>query len=144
MELCRQQFESLWDVYMAEGGDSCLFLNWLTPRNQSGQVQINKHFSEELITEVFLSVLSNQYKLDFSVLSFNILEIFILFFKHINIQKDNLQSDNLQKFRVLNYEFVGEESLWSIFLKYTNLKVVERVGNLLAVLTLRLHDRLSQ
>ena len=68
MELCRQQFESLWDVYMAEGGDSCLFLNWLTPRNQSGQVQINKHFSEELITEVFLNVLSNQYKLDFSLL----------------------------------------------------------------------------
>ena len=90
-------------------------------KNDLGNTQINKFFNEEMILHVFVNILSNEKKIDYTKITPIVLDCFILYFKNINIMKRLIVVENYDRFKVRSVKYMGWESNWMIFLKAKNL-----------------------
>ena len=109
-------------------------------KNDLGNTQINKFFNDEMILYIFMNILCNEKKIDYTKITPIVLDCFILYFRNINIMKRLIVVENNDRFKVRSIKYLGRESIWMIFLKAKNLQVIETVCNLLSDLTLRLEN----
>ena len=113
--------DKLWDVFAENTPDNSGFFNWMIQKNDLGNTQINKFFNEEMILHIFVNILCNEKKIDYTKITPIVLDCFILYFRNINIMKRLIVVENNDRFKVRSIKYLGRESIWMIFLKAKNL-----------------------
>ena len=142
LSLTLKQVERLWDVLALNAiweSDKDFFFSWISRSHESlSYGESSSVITKEVIPDFFEKILCNHKKFDFINVTPKAFECFHIYFKVVNEIKGNFKAGKGSKFVVIDINYEGKESLWSIFLNCKNQSTINRIVALLVNCSLKL------
>jgi len=141
-------FEKLWDCLVLNPiwqADKEYFYTWIGRKPESNRISdLNPLVPSSILPEFFEKILSNPEKLDNVNLSPEGFDCFTFYFKLINELQKNFKTNRNGKLVVVDLEYAGKDTLWTLFLNCKNEKTTEKIVGLLVECVMSLSSDLEE
>lgn len=148
LSLTIKQIERLWDLIALNAifeSDRESFLDWISKSHEGHAYgESASVITKEVIPDFFTKILCNHKKFDFINVTPKAFDCFQTYYKVVNEIKGNFKPARGTRFIVVDLDYEGKESLWSLFLNCKNQSTVNKVVSLLVKCHLRLGQNLDK
>ena len=147
LSLTVEQAARLWDILVLDPiweSDKDAFFAWISRKQEAQKYsEPNLLFPKEVLPEFFEKVVCNHKKLDFFNLNPEGFDCFATFFRLVNEANGKFRILRPKKIQIVNLDYDGKETLWSLFLNCRNDATIPLIVNLLVECNLKLGPNLE-